>query len=175
MVSLCAREKSKRDEVEPSQTSIHRPSVRSHHQVLHLQVKRARSTLNVPDAGALVARARDEVSAVRRKVERVDLLRVPLEQVSDRPLGDVPNLMGSRSTTNESVRKSVWMESRRKTYSDLSVLSARSEEPSIGREADGTDVQISLRRRAFVLQHTARPQPIQERRVRHHFNLGWNV
>jgi hypothetical protein len=96
-------------------------------EVLDPEVKRARPALDVPDPGRLVARARDEVPAVRGEVKRVDLLRVALEEVPDGPLADVPD-------------------------PDLAVLGTRRKEAAVGREADGPDVEVALAGRALVLK-----------------------
>jgi len=48
--------------------------------------------LHIPYAHRLVARTRGEQAAVGRKVERVDLLLMPLEDVTDSPFRNVPDL-----------------------------------------------------------------------------------
>jgi hypothetical protein len=50
------------------------------------------SAVDIPDPGALVARARNEELPVPGKVERVDFLVVAREEVLDALLGNVPDL-----------------------------------------------------------------------------------
>lgn len=108
------------------QASVDRALV-TEYEVLDPKVKRASSALDVPNSGRLVARARDEVPAIRGEVERVDLLRVALKEMSDRPLSNVPD-------------------------PDLPVLGPGCEEATIGREADGADVEVALASRALILK-----------------------
>lgn len=60
--------------------------------VLNAEVEHTSTLLNLPHAGRLVARARHKEAPVPAKVERVDLLHVTLEKVSDALLLNVPDL-----------------------------------------------------------------------------------
>jgi hypothetical protein len=65
-------------------------------EVLNFEVEYAHPLLNVPDPGGFVATARYEEPAIPREIQRVDLLHMPLEQVPDAFLLDIPNLTSQR-------------------------------------------------------------------------------
>jgi hypothetical protein len=63
------------------------------YKIVNSQIIHTPARLDVPQPGALVARAGNEESAVPRKVERVDFLHVALEQVADALFLNVPYLV----------------------------------------------------------------------------------
>ena len=62
------------------------------YKVFDPQVDHTLPLFDIPDSGRLVPRSRNEEPAITRKVERVDFLHVPLEEMADSFLFNVPDL-----------------------------------------------------------------------------------
>lgn len=66
-------------------------------EILNPQIEHALSLLDIPDPRRLIAGARDEKPAVPREVERVNFLHVPLKEMPDALLLDIPDLQAGGS------------------------------------------------------------------------------
>ena len=125
----------------------------------------AGGVVDLPDARAAVARARDDEAAVAREIERVDLLLVPLEHRPDALLCNVPNLQyraalaGSRGGTGDDVEGmggNVGREcigNKAVTHPNLLVLGTGSKVLSVWAEAHAPDIQISGFAGSFIRQY----------------------
>jgi hypothetical protein len=102
-------------------------------EVLNSQVENTNALLDVPNPSRLVTRSADEESTISREVQRVNLLHVALQEMSDTLSFDVPDLAISVNSPSHT----------RKTNPNLSVLSSGSEEFAVGAEANTSDIQIS--------------------------------
>jgi hypothetical protein len=70
-------------------------------EILDPEIKYTLALLYVPDPGRLVARARYEEATIAGEVERVNFLHVPLEEVADAFLLNVPDLSFASVTISE--------------------------------------------------------------------------
>jgi hypothetical protein len=100
--------------------------------------------LNIPQANRLVTAPRSNVAAVLGEVQRIDILFMTLESVSDGFIGNVPHLK----------RLAYWQGARdvHQTYSDQLVFSSGGQIATVWAKADTSDVQISLFIDSVVLE-----------------------
>lgn len=91
------------------------------------------SAIDIPNPGALVARAGNEELSVPGKVERVDFLIVARQEMLDSFFRNVPDLRGV------SLRSSPW----KRTHPDLPIFCARREVFPVGTETYAPDIQVA--------------------------------
>lgn len=107
--------------------------------------------VHVPYSGSLVTRTGDDEATVSRKVERIDLLLVAIEDIPDALLRDVPDLQ-------KGFRDRQWrcnLYRHKDTYADLFVFGAGSKILAVGTEADTSDIQIASLAGFFINKYTA--------------------